>query len=154
MICGGPEPGAEHVIAAADRTPGVLIPGYVNDPQLLWLYSNAEGFILPSLLEGFGLPAAEAIHYGVIPLLSRGGALQEVAGPSAILVDPLDVDAIAQGMHQIAAMSEDAKAQRLDQMRTSIARFSTENALRVWRSVLSQAASLHQHADASPSTSL
>ncbi|WP_234832312.1 glycosyltransferase [Rhodopseudomonas palustris] len=153
VICGGPEPGAEHVIAAADQTPGVLIPGYVNDPQLRWLYSHAEGFILPSLLEGFGLPAAEAIHYGVIPLLSRGGALEEVAGPSAILVDPLDVDAIVQGMHQIAVMSEGEKTQRLDQMRTSIARFSTEDALGVWRSVLSRAASLHQHVGAGRSTS-
>jgi glycosyltransferase involved in cell wall biosynthesis len=64
VICGGlHEAGADLVVEQARRTPNVILPGYVNDAELRWLYKNATGFVLPSLLEGFGLPAAEAIHH-------------------------------------------------------------------------------------------
>ena len=141
VICGGPEPGAEPVVELARRTPGVILPGYVDDAELRWLYRNALGFVLPSLLEGFGLPAAEAIHHGLVPLLSSGGALQEVAGDSAIYVDPLDVADIAAGMVVLAGLSREQRGQRVEQSLLSIARFSPETAATRWRAALLQAAS-------------
>jgi glycosyltransferase involved in cell wall biosynthesis len=75
VICGGPEPGADEVVALAKDTAGVMLCGYVNDKELRWLYRNARGFVLPSLLEGFGLPAAEAIKNGLIPNLSNCDSL-------------------------------------------------------------------------------
>ncbi|MDU3040187.1 glycosyltransferase family 1 protein, partial [Bradyrhizobium sp.] len=101
VICGGPEPGAEAVEAAARDTKGVHLCGYVNDRQLRWLYRHARGFVLPSILEGFGLPAAEAINRALVPLVGAGGALHEVTGDSAVLVDPLDVGQIAAGMRTL-----------------------------------------------------
>jgi glycosyltransferase involved in cell wall biosynthesis len=139
VLCGGPEPGADEVTSAAKGTAGVILPGYVNDMQLRWLYRKAQGFILASLLEGFGLPAAEAICYGQVPLLSAGGALQEVAGDGAILVDPYDISQITAGMQSLARMSTEERGDRLEKLRLSIERFSVEAATGTWRSALSLA---------------
>ena len=137
VVCGGREPGAEEVIELAKQTEGVILPGYVNDNELRWLYKNARGFVLASLLEGFGLPAAEAINYGQVPLLSVGGALQEVAGDGAIYVNPYDVSDIAAGMRTLSDMSVEERETRLARLRQSIARFSPEAAVAAWRSALS-----------------
>jgi glycosyltransferase involved in cell wall biosynthesis len=146
VICGGPEPGAEEVAAAAKATPGVIMPGYVNDRELKWLYKSAKGFVLPSLLEGFGLPAAEAISYGQVPLLSAGGALQEVAGEGAVYVDPHDINGIAEAMCAIANMSDSERLNRLAKLSLNIKRFSLEAAVTGWRSALILAAQAHQAA--------
>jgi glycosyltransferase involved in cell wall biosynthesis len=140
VICGGPEPGAEQVINLAQQTAGVVLPGYVDDDQLRWLYKNATGFVLPSLLEGFGLPAAEAINYGLVPLVGRGGALQEVTGDAAVLVDPLDVANIAVGMTTLAGLSDEERNNRVTLLRRSVKRFSLTSAVAAWRSALILAA--------------
>lgn len=139
VICGGPEPGYEAVAEAAAKMPSVILTGYINDRQLRWLYAHADGFVLPSLLEGFGLPAAEAISHGLVPLLSRGGALHEVAGDQALLVDPLNADEIAAGMRQLAHMGQPEKQKRLLMLQKSIARFSQSSANASWRVILQQA---------------
>lgn len=139
VLCGGPEPGYEAVAEAARKMPSVIMPGYVDDSQLRWLYAKAKGFVLPSLLEGFGLPAAEAIAHGLVPLLSKDSALHEVAGDSAILVDPLSVDEIAKGMRQLASMDDNERQARLAKLRHSIARFSREAAAAAWRATIEQA---------------
>lgn len=141
VICGGlHEAGADLVAEQASRTQGVILPGYANDAELRWLYRNATGFVLPSLLEGFGLPAAEAVHYGLIPLLSHGGALQEVAGDGAIYVNPLDESDIAAGMRLLAELSSEERTRRLKLLRANISRFSLENEAGKWRETLKLAA--------------
>jgi len=112
------------------------LTGYVSDRELRWLYANAAGFVLPSLLEGFGLPAAEAISRDLVPLLSRDGALHEVAGDRAILVDPLDVKEIAQGMRRLAFMDKEERQDRPAELKRSIARFSRQAAESAWRATL------------------
>ncbi|MCI0467635.1 MAG: glycosyltransferase [Beijerinckiaceae bacterium] len=139
VICGGPEPGYKSVLEAAGNVPGVILAGYVSDSQLRWLYEKANGFVLPSLLEGFGLPAAEAVSRGLIPLVSAGGALHEVAGDCAMLVDPLNVDEIADGMRRLAHMEEAERQERLPELRNSIARFSRGPAVAAWRATIQQA---------------
>lgn len=139
VICGGPEPGFDAVARMARKMPAVILTGYVSDRELRWLYAHAGGFVLPSLLEGFGLPAAEAISRGLVPLLSRGGALHEVAGDRAILVDPLNVKEIAEGMRRLAFMDEDERQDRLAGLELSIARFSRRAAESAWRATLQQA---------------
>ena len=140
VICGGPEPGFDAVVESAGKIPAVVLPGYVSDNELRWLYAHASGFVLPSLLEGFGLPAAEAIARDLLPLVSRGGgALHEVAGDSAILVDPLDANEIAVGTRRLALMGEQERQSRLVGLRRSIARFSRESAVEAWRATLHQA---------------
>ena len=64
VLCGPRGDGAADIIAEAARTPGVKVLGYVEDTELRWLYRNASAFVLPSLLEGFGMPVLEVAQYG------------------------------------------------------------------------------------------
>jgi alpha-1,3-rhamnosyl/mannosyltransferase len=73
----------------------------VPDPDLRVLYRGAAGFVFPSLYEGFGLPVLEAFASGLPVVTSTVTSLPEVAGDAALLVDPLDVDAIAAAMTRL-----------------------------------------------------
>lgn len=76
---------------------------YVSIEDLPGLYSGSEGFVFPSLFEGFGLPVIEAFACGTPVLTSNVSSLPEVAGDAAILVDPYDVESISQGMYQLVS---------------------------------------------------
>lgn len=82
-------------------SPGVMMLGYVDDHELAPLYSGADGFLFPSLFEGFGLPVIEAMACGTPVLTSATTALQEVAGDAAITVDPEDTEAIKRGIMKL-----------------------------------------------------
>lgn len=133
VICGGPEPGFERVEAAARSTDGVILLPYVSDAELSWLYGNACGFVLASLLEGFGMPVAEAIARGLVPLIGAEGVLFEVAGEAAVRVDPLDEASITAGMTALADMSGDEKRVRLVALARSIERFHPASVAMAWR---------------------
>ncbi|HEU5423386.1 MAG TPA: glycosyltransferase family 1 protein, partial [Nitrolancea sp.] len=64
--------------------------------------TGAEALVFPSLYEGFGLPAIEAMACGTPVLTSNTSSMPEVAGDAALLVDPLDTAAIAAGIERIA----------------------------------------------------
>lgn len=72
--------------------------GYVSDEQLRALYGAASAYVHPSLFEGFGLTILEAMASGCPVVSSNVYSLPEVAGDAAILVDPYDVKAIADGI--------------------------------------------------------
>jgi glycosyltransferase involved in cell wall biosynthesis len=69
----------------------VVFTGYVPDEDLASLYRNAQAVVLPSLWEGFGLPAAEAMASGVPVLHSHAGSLPEVVGDAGLAFDPTDI---------------------------------------------------------------
>lgn len=77
------------------------VTGYVDDADLPVLYNGADALVFPSLSEGFGLPALEAMACGVPVLASNTSSLPEVIGDAGLLVDPLDIEAIATGMRVI-----------------------------------------------------
>ena len=79
----------------------VVYLGYVKDEHLPALYSGAAAFAFPSLYEGFGLCIVEAMACGVPVLTSNISATAEVAGDAALLVDPLSVDAIRDGLRRL-----------------------------------------------------
>jgi len=80
----------------------VLFLGYVESDDLPALMSAALAFVLPSLYEGFGLPVWEAMSCGAPVVCSNTSALPEVVGDAALLVDPMDVQGLAQAMGQVA----------------------------------------------------
>ena len=73
----------------------VILPGYVPDEDLPALYGGAELFVLPSLHEGFGLTALEAMACDTPVACSRAAALPEVTAGAAALFDPKDPQDIA-----------------------------------------------------------
>ena len=75
-----------------------LLPGFVNDTTLLFLYSEAKVFLYPSLREGFGLPILEAMAFGIPVVTSNISAMPEVAGNAAFMVNPYSVEEITEGM--------------------------------------------------------
>jgi glycosyltransferase involved in cell wall biosynthesis len=76
----------------------VHFSGYLADEELVMLLQEAAVFAFPSLYEGFGIPVLEAMAAGCAVVTSTTSSLPEVAGDAALLVDPLDVGAIAGGL--------------------------------------------------------
>jgi glycosyltransferase involved in cell wall biosynthesis len=136
VICGTREPGADDVLAEAERTRGVVMLPYVSDDELHWLYGNASGFVLPSLLEGFGVPLAEAMCHGLVPLVSAESVLQEVAGPMAIAVEPTSDASIAAGMVELASLTKTEIARRQEGMKLQLSQYSSQAFLSRWRELL------------------
>ena len=79
----------------------VVTPGYVADEDLPPLYGAAEVFIFPSLYEGFGLPVIEAMACGCPVITSNVSSMPEIAGDAALLVDPVNVEQIAETINKI-----------------------------------------------------
>jgi glycosyltransferase involved in cell wall biosynthesis len=77
----------ERLARGLDVAPSVVFAGAVDDADLPALYSGCTAFVLPSHDEGFGLPAIEAMACGAPVIVSDRGALPEVAGPGAAVVD-------------------------------------------------------------------
>jgi glycosyltransferase involved in cell wall biosynthesis len=81
----------------------VLLPGFVPDADLAFLYSRAVALVQPSLMEGFGLPPVEAMACGTPVLCSAAGALPEVVGDAGVFFDPTSVAAIAGAIGSLLA---------------------------------------------------
>jgi glycosyltransferase involved in cell wall biosynthesis len=118
----------------------VLFPGYVDETDLAALYSGAIGYVFPSLYEGFGIPVLEAQACGVPVMTSNNSSLPEVAGDAALLVDPHDVDAIAEGMLRLAT-DEALRAALIERGFANVRRFSWEKCARETLAVLEGVAS-------------
>jgi len=84
----------------------VKVLSHVDDSELRELYSSAMGLVMPSLQEGFGLPALEAMAAGAPVVCSAGTALEELVGDAGILVEPDSVIEIMRGMALLAADAE------------------------------------------------
>jgi glycosyltransferase involved in cell wall biosynthesis len=105
VLAGSLGHGADQILRDIENSPrraDISVPGYVSEAGLADLYSQASIFAFPSLDEGFGIPVLEAMAWGVPVLTSNCSALPEVSGDAALLVDPLDVNAIAAGLVELA----------------------------------------------------
>jgi glycosyltransferase involved in cell wall biosynthesis len=87
--------------AAEGKHDIVKVLGWVDDALLASLYRRSLALAFPSLYEGFGLPILEAMALGVPVVTSHMGAMAEVAGDAAELVNPFNVQSIRAGLQRV-----------------------------------------------------
>jgi glycosyltransferase involved in cell wall biosynthesis len=122
----------------------VVLTGYVDEATLSTLYAYALFFAMPSLYEGFGLPLLEAMSFGTPVLTSACSSLPEVAGDAGMLVDPLDVQSIAQGLS--ALVLDDALRDGLAaHSKSNAAQFSWAKTAQQTLQVFEEAVTVRRH---------
>jgi glycosyltransferase involved in cell wall biosynthesis len=110
---------------------------YVPYPELPKLLNQAIALVFPSLWEGFGLPVLEAMACGTPVITSHLSSLPEVAGDAALLIDPYQVDAIADAMQAVASDS---------QLRTQLCQLSLKRASQFsWAKTAAAIATILEH---------
>ena len=104
----------------------IRLPGYIAEADKAALLAGATALVFPSLYEGFGFPVLEAQACATAVLAANSSSLPEVAGAGALLVDPLDTDALSRGL--IRLVTEEALRQQLIAAgRQNVQRFSWED---------------------------
>jgi glycosyltransferase involved in cell wall biosynthesis len=109
------------LLGAGDRVVQLACP----DPQLRWAYEHAAGLLYLSLWEGFGIPIAEAMTLGCPVVASDRAALREVAGESAIYVDPSSLECITAAIAR--CLTEGRSDERARALASRVARFSWDD---------------------------
>ncbi|MDA9677873.1 glycosyltransferase family 4 protein [bacterium] len=121
---------AEHeALRALCKAGWAIYLNYIDDATLHVLYSATRLLAFPSLYEGFGLPAVEAVASGSPVLTSRGSAMQEVVGSEAVLVDPMDIGALKMGLCEGSV--------------ASAPRLVPETPVRTWRQVAEETSAVY-----------
>ena len=124
----GPRDGRQkaysEVLNAADSQENdVVLTGYVEDDDLPAVYAaGPDAFVFPSLYEGFGLPPLEAMACGTPVITSNTSSLPEVVGDAGIMVDPLDVKALADAIERVVTddtLRSDLRARGIERPRCS-----------------------------------
>ena len=116
----------------------VVFPGFVPDATLACLYSAATAVVIPSLAEGFGLPAVEAAACGTATVLSDLGSHRESLGDAALYAAPTDTHALARQM--IRVTTDDRLRARLGaEARASVARLSWDRTASDLRALIEDA---------------
>jgi len=93
-----------------DNISNVVFTGFVSEAELRWLYEHCAAYVFPSLSEGFGLPALEAMMHGAPVVSSNATCLPEVYGDAAEYFNPFDTDDIAKKINKVLASDTRRKA--------------------------------------------
>lgn len=101
LMSGQSSPEVEAMLLTLGLQDRVRFVGQADDAKLAEIYRGAIALVIPSLDEGFGLPAIEAMACGTPVIASSAGALPEVVESAALIVDPLKVDQLADAMRRI-----------------------------------------------------
>jgi len=119
----------------------IICLGYVPREHIHPVLARADLYVLPSLYEGFGMPALEAQSCGVPMACAAAASLPEVAGDGAIFFDPKSVDDMAAAMSRVLS-DPDLQASLRERGQRNVERFSWENTARstlaVYQQVLSR----------------
>ena len=127
----------EQALTAYQLSDRVLVTGYCTPDILPHLYAAAEMLVFPSLFEGFGLPAIEAMSCGIPVITSRAGALPEVVADAALLIDPENPVKIKEAM-ELLLMNEEMRVDLIARGKRRAQQFSWEKTARETRDVLAQ----------------
>lgn len=116
----------------------IVIPGYIINSDLPYIYNNAFAFLYTSLRESFGIPLLEAMACGTPVITSNTSSMPEIAGHDAILINPESSDEIALKMLQLERDTDFYQRQKtvgLERAKLFSWRKTTENLLRLYEEV-------------------
>jgi glycosyltransferase involved in cell wall biosynthesis len=139
VLVGDEKRGGDEVRAAVRRLglePRVEFAGYVEHDGLASLYRGAACLVFPSRYEGFGLPVLEAMASGTPVVATTAGAVPEVAGDAAVLVEPGDPQALAEGIRHALGDRERLVAAGLERARRFTWAETARLTLAVYRELL------------------
>jgi glycosyltransferase involved in cell wall biosynthesis len=125
-------------MGVADR---VRFLGWVSGEELESLYASATCFVLPSLIEGFGLPVLEAMARGIPVACSDRPALPEVVGDAAVLFDPTNQRAVTDAVRRLvtdAELRQTLSARGLERARQFTWRRTAEETLASYRRAIGE----------------
>jgi alpha-1,3-rhamnosyl/mannosyltransferase len=146
VVAGRATPDADQWLARMSQPPlksHVEYIGYVEDAGREALFAGARALALPSLDEGFGLTALEAMSAGVPVLASNRGSLPEVVGTGGVLIEPTDVDGWASAIDRVtsdAAWARDLACAGLDRARAFTWHATTERLAQAYRDAIDRRA--------------
>jgi glycosyltransferase involved in cell wall biosynthesis len=135
----GGQDDVEQVMRDPAMAGRIIALPYVTGEQLRALYGSAQVFLFPSIYEGFGLPPLEAMACGAPVVTSHGGAMAEVCGAAALMVDPRDHAAIGEALRQItedAQLAAELRARGLRHAATFTWRRTAEQVHAAYRAAL------------------
>lgn len=139
------EPAIRLVLAGGNHDArgdeGVVVPGYVSEDELLAIYRGAVAVVMPSFMEGFGLPPVEGMALGTPAITSTAEALVEVTGDAALHFDARSAPALAEAMLALYRQPE-LRAQLAERGRERAGHFTWERCARETRGVYEQVLSL------------
>ncbi|MFA6193881.1 MAG: glycosyltransferase family 1 protein [Parcubacteria group bacterium] len=124
--------GGENIknkIYGSDCKHDIILTGYISDEEKFYLLKSADVFIFATFYEGFGLPILEAQSVGTPVVTSNISSMPEISGNNAILVDPKDVNAIAEAVHKLIS-DESYKNDIIEKGLENVKRFSWEKCAR------------------------
>ena len=139
IVCGDRGWRTTRFIRAMEADPGIHHIGFAGRGVLRALYRNALMFVYPSRYEGFGLPPLEAMACGPPVVTTRAGAIPEVVGDAALLVDAGDRQALAGAIERIRE-SDPLRLELRERGLERAARFSWDRSAALMTELLVRAA--------------
>jgi glycosyltransferase involved in cell wall biosynthesis len=125
LVLAGPPGWGEDRVAAAIRDAGiaeqVVQPGFVPDEHKVGLLAGAAALLFPSLAEGFGFPALEAMAVGTPVVTTNGSSLPELVGDAALTADPTDAEAVGAQLARVLTdegLADDLRTKGLERAAT------------------------------------
>jgi glycosyltransferase involved in cell wall biosynthesis len=131
---GGPE--VRETLRRLGLEQRVELTGHVEHEELAGLYRGAACLVFPSRYEGFGLPVLEAMASGTPVVAANTGALPEVAGDAAVLVEPGNAEALADGVRRALSERDRLVAAGLERARSFSWAETARRTLTVYRELL------------------
>ena len=122
-----------HFHKGVEQRRGVRFIGHVETKEMPVFYSGAEALVYPSLYEGFGLPVLEAFACKTPVVTSDTSSLPEISGNAAVLVDPYNVDSIAEGIREALDQKKDLVKKGLARIKDFSWKETARKTLEVYR---------------------
>ena len=141
VLIGKLDPNYTELIETIDKSPrkrDIVMPGFVSDEDLSAWYKLSTCYAFPSLYEGFGLPALEAMQAGLPVVTSDRSSLPEVCQEAALYFDPENTDDMANKIKKVL-QNQDIRNDLIEKGKIQTAKFSwrktAEEALKIFKSV-------------------